>query len=918
MPLVDMDWLREYVAIEPTITVEDLSKTLTRLGFEEETIHKSAVEGPIVVGHVLTCDEEPQKNGKLIHWCSIDVGEHNRTPEGDLASSVGVVCGAPNIAAGEWVVVALEGAVLPGDFHIVARKTYGHISQGMCCSEAELGISDQAGGIILLRDYGFSADKLNSLQPGQSAYPLVHLDKELLEINVTPDKGYAFSYRGIAREYHHGTGASFTDPVVAFSNQAQSALRKENLLNDSVYIDDRAPIHNAAGCDHFYLRQLSNIAPNCAPRGTIEIRLREEGIDTRNLASAAADYTMLDLGQPVHVYDADSINLPLVVRRARDGEQMTTKEGKTLTLTTEDLIIADSPYAHSSQQNAINNDSCDIVGDIDTAYGTRVIELAGVCGSQVAVPDENTTNILIQAAHFDPVSVARSARRHKLPTSWSHRFERGCDPHLPAAAVQEVGNLIMDIAGGKFLAPMVDIDNTAAPHIIHFSLSEVNRVTGLNIPARRIISILEDIGCVIKSRDVTSDDLSLLPLHMKGYVDVEVPSWRPDISQGVDLVEEIARIEGYDSIGKRVPSIPVNGSGLNFYQKRRREISTVLAARGLVETLSYPFIGEEDLALVRIDAVPRTMVTIVNPLIDNRPYLRTNILQSLALTLQRNIRRGLENVSLYEIGRVFIQDPNAPAIPGFHGGQRPSDEEIAALNAGLPSQPLHIAGFLTGMSEKPGWYGNNRSIDWTDGVSCADSIAQRVGITFDRLSLSNISSATHKDIEKVLEELGLVKSMWHPGRTAVLLCKDQVVGMAGELHPHVTEKLGIPNHSAAFEIDLTLLFRLLSTAPLKAESISTYPPVKQDLAFMVKKDISSQEVSDIIKKAAGSVLESLDLFDIYTNSTTLSHDEKSLAYSIVLRARDHTLTPEEIKDIRQKIKTDARKIGALLRTNENE
>ena len=423
MPMIDIDWLKDHVEVPEGLTYEQLAKDLVKVGLEEEEIHSSQVTGPIVVGYVVDATPEPQKNGKVINWCHVDCGdEWNEADENGNKVPRGIICGAPNMKAGEKVVVTLPGAVLPGDFKIEPRKTYGHISNGMCASERELGLGDNHNGIILLREYGFSEAEYEALKPGQDAMHLLHLDQPLLEINITPDRGYTLSYRGVAREYHHSTGAAYTDPAIALNEKAPEPADYQpgTPVDIDIEIDDNNPIHGVPGCDRYYARVVKGFDPNAHTPSWMRRRLIRAGMRSISLAVDVTNYVMLDLGQPMHAYDLDKLEGPIVVRRANEGEKLTTLDGKEHDLSTEDLLITDSPNGER---------------------GSRILGLAGVMGGLYGEVTADTKNILLEAAHFDQVTIARSARRHKIPSEASRRFERGVDTELQPAAAQMAAEL---------------------------------------------------------------------------------------------------------------------------------------------------------------------------------------------------------------------------------------------------------------------------------------------------------------------------------------------------------------------------------------------------------------------------------------------------------------------------------------------
>lgn len=871
MPMVDIDWLKEHVEVPEGLPYDQLAKDLVRVGLEEEEIHRSTVTGPIVVGYVVDCVKEPQKNGKTISWTHVDVGDkYNEIDENGNKVPRGIVCGAPNMAAGEKVVVTLPGAVLPGDFRIEPRKTYGHVSDGMCASERELGLGDSHDGIILLRDYGFTHEQYEALKPGDDAMHLLHLDQPILEINITPDRGYAFSYRGVAREFHHSTGAAYTDPVAELNKHvpdlSADALDPSVTPDIEVAVEDNNPIHGVTGCDRYYARIVRGFDPSSPTPNWMRRRLTRAGMRSISLAVDVTNYVMLDLGQPMHAYDLDKLEGPIVVRRANEGEKLTTLDGKEHVLSPEDLLITDSPNGQRA---------------------SRIIGLAGVMGGLYGEVTAETKNILLEAAHFDQVSIARSARRHKTPSEASRRFERGVDPQLQPAAAQMAAELLTRYGNGEASKHPADLNNTLKPKSIHFKASEVKRLSGLDLGINTISDVLTDIGCKLGGGG-------------NGEFIVTPPTWRPDLTEPCDLVEEVARLVGYDTIPVRVPAAAVMiDGGLTPAQARRRWVADTLAEYGLVETLSYPFVGDEDYKAFGYDpeATKQVSVELVNSLYGDRKFLRRSLLLTLAQTVQRNLRRGLEDVRLYEIGHVYLLDPNAPAIPALPGGVRPSDEDLAALDAGLPVQPNQVAGILTGNAVDSGWLKEKRPVDWSDAVEAVSRISDRLGakLTLDQPQAQD------------------VPAQWHPGRMAFVALPDGThIGEVGELHPHVNEALGFPAHTAAFELDLTALLASLDDKPFQAKPISTFPPVKQDLAFTVSDDVTAAQLEAVIAEAAGDVLESIQLFDVFTGQQ-LGDRQKSLAFAVTFRAPDRTLTAEDTESIRQAIVDKAATLGAQLR-----
>jgi phenylalanyl-tRNA synthetase beta chain len=854
---VPMSWLREYVAVPETATAEQVAADLVRVGLEEEAIHGGEVTGPLVVGRVLDFTEEPQKNGKTIRWCSVDVGAHNvrvgtgtgtdpgtGTGAGDAAGRPrGIVCGARNFAVGDLVAVSLPGAVLPGGFVISARKTYGHVSDGMICSARELGLGEDHAGILRLAELGVD------VEPGTDALPLLGLAERTVEVNVTPDRGYAFSVRGVAREYGHATGAAFTDPVDP-DGPPPPAPTADGF---AVRLDDGAPIHGVLGCDRYTARVVRGVDAARPSPAWLQRRLEQAGMRPISLAVDVTNYVMLGVGQPLHAFDLDTLTGPIVVRRALPGERLTTLDDVDRALDPEDLLITDDG-------------------------GRRVLALAGVMGGASSEVSATTRNLLVESAHFDPVSVARASRRHKLSTEASRRYERGVDRDLAARAADLAVRLLVEYGGGE-PAGVTDTDLRGPVPPITMSVDLPARIVGVPYTAEQVTGTLTEIGCRVEP----SGD---------GVLTVHPPTWRPDLRIGADLAEEVARLRGYQDIPSVVPVAPA-GRGLTHGQRARRSVARALAEHGLVEVLSYPFVSPlvHDAFGLAADDPRRTALRLANPLSDEQPELRTSLLPPLLETLRRNVGRGQTDLGLFEIGLVVNPSGNATAPrPGVAG--RPSAEELAALHGAVPDQPRHVAVVLAGQRVPAGWYGPGRAADWTDAVDAATRVVRTVGLVADVAA----------------DE----RAPWHPGRCARIEVDGRAVGHAGELHPKVVAALGLPDRTVAAEVDLDLL-TALSGGVRRAVPVPTFPVAKEDVALVVDAAVPSTAVEAALRDGAGELLESVRLFDVYTGPQ-VGEGRKSLAYALRLRAADRTLTAQESAEARDEaVAVAADRVGAVLR-----
>ena len=881
MPMVPLSWLADHVDVPEGTDAEALAAALVKVGLEEEEIHPARVIGPLVVGRVLTRVEETASNGKTVNYCRVDVGEYNDAPgtgkEPSELPSRGIICGAHNFDVDDLVVVSLPGAVLPGDFQIAARKTYGHVSDGMICSARELGLGEDHSGIIVLPQY-FPDREIPAV--GTDIVSWLGLGEEVLEINVTPDRGYCFSMRGIAREYSHSTGAAFRDPgapgVVAAEPPAA------NSDGFPVVFADEAPIRGRVGVDRFVGRVVRGTNPAApTPRWMVE-RLEAASMRSLSLPVDITNYVMLDLGQPMHAYDLGALAAPIVVRRARAGETLVTLDEEKRELDVQDLLITDSPEGE----------------------GSRIIGIAGVMGGAYSEVEAGTTDILFEAAHFDSVSIARSARRHKLHSESSKRFERGVDPALPAVAAQRAVELLVEYGGGTIDEGVTDVDQRPAATVISLPVGEAERLTGVAHSPERIAELLTTVGCTVEG---PSD----------GVFTVTAPSWRPDLTLAADLVEEIARLDGYDKIPVILPMAPA-GHGLTLAQKARRLAASALANAGLVEVESYPFVSDTwDRQGIPAGDPRRDALRLRNPMADDAPWLRTSVLDTLLDVAGRNVSRSNADVAVFEVAKVARPAGTVPAgLPGAE--TRPSDEVLAALEAGIPAQPWHIGGVLTGAAEAAGVLSTPRAYDWADALEYVRRVASGLGVRVEvtRAWMDRVPAHKGAPMPAPATDPADV-APFHPGRVArvfVRAGRELVdVALAGELSPAACRAFGLPARSCAFEIDMDALIAHMATDPIQVKGVSTFPLAKEDIALVVPADIPASRVEQIVRQGAGPLAESVSLFDIYEGDQ-VPEGYRSLAFALRLRAADHTLTAKESEAVRKQVVAKAKKVlGASLR-----
>ncbi|MGX1489155.1 phenylalanine--tRNA ligase subunit beta [Streptomyces tendae] len=834
---VPLSWLREYVDLPATETGRDVQAKLISAGLEVETVEQlgADLKGPLVVGQVLTI-EELEGFKKPIRFCTVDVGQANGTGEPQE-----IVCGARNFSVGDKVVVVLPGATLPGGFSISARKTYGKTSHGMICSSDELGMGDDGThGIIVLPP---------ETEVGKDAIELLELVDEVLDIAVTANRGDCLSIRGVARETAIAYGLPLRDPALI-------DVPGPNAFGYPVQVSD--PL----GCDRFTARTVTGLSPEARSPIWLQRRLQKVGMRPISLAVDITNYVMMELGQPLHAYDRNRVQGTIGVRRAEEGEKLVTLDGVERKLHAEDLVITDErgPIGLAGVMGGANTEIADHE-DLENA----------------------TSDIVIEAAHFDQVSIARTARRHKLSSEASRRFERGVDPAAAAAAAQRTVDLLVLLAGGTAEAGVTEVVTPSAPHTITTPADHPDKVAGVEYGRETVVRRLQQIGCDVYGQD---------------ELIVTVPSWRPDLLEPNDLAEEVIRLEGYENLPSTLPK-PPSGRGLTARQRLHRRVGRALAGAGYVEAPNYPFVSEQVLDQLGLDAddPARRVVKLVNPLNDEEPALRTSLLPGLLAALRRNDGRGTHDLALFETGLVFQPREERAAARHLPVDRRPTDEELAALDAVLPEQPRHVAVVLAGAREQAGWWGPGRPAGWADAVEAARLVAREAGAAL------TVRAGQY--------------GPWHPGRCAELVItvdgSERVVGHAGELHPRVLKALHLPARTCAMELDLDALEQVGDDTP-QAPSISTFPVATQDVALVVDKPVPAAEVEAALREGAGELLEAIRLFDVYENEEQLGDGKKSLAYALRFRAADRTLTVDEASAARDAaVALAGERTGAVLR-----
>jgi len=878
---VPLSWLREYAPLPEPVDATEVARRMTAAGLEVESLESVGhdIRG-VVVAQVLSIEELTGLK-KPIRYCRVAVSDGQLAAPADEAS--GVICGAVNFAVGDRVALALPGAVLPGGFEIGARKTYGHISEGMICSASELAIGEDHSGIIVLpADAPLGADFVS----------YAGLRDEVLEIAVTPDRGYAVSVRGMARELASAFNVPFTDPASAPNPQLPGDDLPGELddIGAEVY---PARIGDPTGCDRFVLREVRGFSPAARTPLWMWVRLARCGVRSVSLAVDVTNYLMLELGQPMHAFDRSKLTGEIVVRRAQPGEKLETLDHVVRTLDPDDVLITDA---------------------------SGPISMAGTMGGLSTEIDSDSTDLVIEAAHFDADATAKMSRRHKLHSEASYRFERGVDRELPLRASAKAVTLLSALGGGRVVPGCTHASVEVPPVVISMSADYPDRVAGVVYGRDIVVRRLREVGCAVRetreapptiapwraelgepgSSAAASSGAALVPT-----LKVTPPSWRPDLTDPADLAEEVIRLEGYENVPVRMPR-SLAGRGLTARQRLRRSVGRTLAESGYVEVLASPFASRNDADLLGLppEDMRRPAVVVANPLSEDEPLMRTTLLPGLFRVLARNIGRGFADTALFEVGPVFRPRPGAAAsAPILAVDRGPSVSELASLEAALPDQPLRVGAVLAGARSLDGWWGPGRAASWADAIEAARAVGRVCRVSLDVRA------------DKY--------APWHPGRCAAIYARvaseagEWLAGHAGELHPRVIKEFGLPDRTCAMELDLSVMFTAAEgQGAVQAPQLSGYPLATQDVALIVDAKVPAAEVeAALVAGAPEDLLEDVRLFDVYTGAQ-VGEEHKSLAYTLRFRAPDRTLTAAETTAARDAAVAEAgRRVGAVLRSS---
>ncbi|UBH10134.1 phenylalanine--tRNA ligase subunit beta [Macrococcus armenti] len=797
--LVSKEWLDDYVKVD--VPVETLAEKITRSGIEiEEIIDFTKDIKNLVVGYVESIEKHPDAD--KLNVCQVNVGDEVKQ----------IVCGAPNVAAGQTVIVCLPGGRLPGGIKIKKAKLRGVESNGMICSLGELGIASNLipevyeNGIYVFEE---------RITPGSDALTALSLNDAVMEFGLTPNRSDCMSMVGSAFE----TSALYESPLKLPSTQLNETDEKaQNFIDIQIDNTELVPYYAA--------RIVKNVKIGPSP-AHIQGRLIKAGIRPINNVVDVSNYVMLEYGQPLHMFDYDKIGSTTIkVRTAADGEMMTTLDDKSRTLTNEDIVITN---------------------------GSEPIALAGVMGGDFSEVTDSTVNVLIESAMFAPLNIRKTANRLNLRSESSSRFEKGVAAEFVLEAIDRAAYLLQENAQGEVMSGVVSAG--ALPDFttsIQISTDDINQLIGFNISNTEIKNIFERLGFETK---VDGDAFNVI-----------VPSRRGDITIKEDLVEEVARIYGYDALPATLPETKTNKQvGLTDYQTKRRAVKALLQGLGFNQAITYALVSAEKSTQFALKSADTT--ALLMPMSEDHAVLRQSLLPHLIDVVSYNNARQMKDVAFYEIGNTFFKQDGL-----------------------LPSEEEHVAGIITGLVTPSMHQGKKEQVDFFHVKGIVEAISARLGLTFNYVRSS--------------------ESLLHPGRSADIFVNEMKVGIIGQLHPTV-EKYNDLKETYVFELDLKALLSE-HQGQIIYNIIPKFPGTSRDIALEVERKLDTGTLIDEIMTVDSKYLKSAEVFDVYEGEH-IADDKKSVAIRMEFLNPEQTLTDEEIKPIYEAVIEKLQANGAKLR-----
>lgn len=799
--IVTYSWLKEYVACD--LTPDELGHRLTMAGLEVDALTKSG-DGldSVIVARLLSVEPHPEADRLTL--CQVDTG----------SETLQVVCGARNHKAGDLIALAQVGSVLPGDFKIKKSKIRNLESCGMLCSEKELGLAEASEGIIILPP---------GLPLGTPVFEALNLKDSRFELGLTPNRPDCLSVVGVAREVAAMVGQPLTLPRPQVQESGELAVRQT-----SVTIDES--LH----CPRYAARLIRGVKIGPSPEWMVR-RLESVGQRSINNVVDVTNYVLMELGHPLHAFDFQRLRGGrIVVRCAAEGEKFTTLDSQVRTLAATDLTI------------------CDGVGPV---------ALAGIMGGENSEICPETTDILLESAYFNPVTIRRTSKRLGIHSESSHRFERGADVDMVPLALDRAAALIVEVAGGTIAPGVIDVyPQPLATRKIELSAERCAGILGLQLDGAEIGRLLASIGLRVEP--------------MGGLLAVTIPNFRPDLEREIDLIEEVARLAGYDQIPTTLPVSRILCHRPPLAQQQQKALRNALVAAGFAETISYAFIAPDAWSRIGLapDDVRRTTVAVLNPLTEEQSVMRTSLVPSMLETVARNLSHRSRDLRLFELRPVFLPQPG---------------EE-------LPNEPLRLVAAICGRRDPEGWAHGNEAVDFFDLKGMVEGLLKTL------------------QIEGVAWLADGAEPYLHPGKSARLQLRGRNIGSLGEVHPRVLANYGI--ETPVFLLDLGVeAFFAGSRNRAAFRAPSRFPVVERDTALLLDESVSAQQLFDLFARVRSQDAEEMLLFDVYRGKG-VAEGKKSLALRVRYRSAEKTLTDEEVNQLHGTlVEAFCKKLNAVIR-----
>ncbi|PLS16936.1 phenylalanine--tRNA ligase subunit beta [Bacillus sp. M6-12] len=787
------------------IDAYELAEKITKSGIEVEGVEKKS-EGLKGVVVGHVVDRVKHPEADKLNICQVDLGGE---------APVQIICGAPNVDKGQKVAVATVGAVLPGNFKIKKAKLRGEESNGMICSLQELGFETK----LIAKEYATGIFVFpNGVEAGTDALDALGMEDHILELGLTPNRADAMSMLGVAYEVAAILRRDVNWPE---SNTVQASEKASEYISVSVEAKEDAPLYTA--------KVIKDVKVGPSPLW-MQTKLMASGIRPHNNIVDITNYVLLEYGQPLHAFDYDRFgSKEVLVRRAAESETIVTLDDAERTLTPEHLVITN---------------------------GKEPVALAGVMGGANSEVNSDTTTVLLESAYFTGAAIRKASKDHGLRSEASSRYEKGVDPARVRNAGERAASLMAQYAGGTVLEGTVEADAlTIEPAVVTVTLDKINKIIGTELTAEDVVSIFERLKFEVKFEN--------------GEFTVTVPTRRGDITIEEDLIEEVARLYGYDNIPTTLPIGAQAPGKLTAYQQKRRQVKRALEGAGVYQAITYSLTSEEKVSEYALEK--REPIRLAMPMSEDRSYLRQSIVPQLLEVLKYNLARQNDSIAIYEVGSVFLS--------------RGNDE--------LPEEKEHLAGALTGLWLSHPWQGEKKPVDFYFAKGVIEAV-------FDTLGLKQNISYQQTKIEGM-----------HPGRTAEILLNNESIGFIGQVHPTVQKELDL-KETYVFELSFE---KLASTEvePIHYQAIPRYPSITRDIALVVDKEVAGGQLESIITEAGGKLLKEVQLFDLYEGER-MEPGKKSLAFSLKYYDPERTLTDEDIAKAHEKVlKAVKEEAGAELR-----